>query len=57
MKLEIKDNNYVITIPISSTPKETAKMLLTASSGGWQVCGAAKDGTPLKANIMVGFNK
>lgn len=57
MKLEIKDGNYVITIPIATVAKETAKMRLTASSGGWQVCGATKDGTPLKANIMVGFNK
>lgn len=57
MKLEIKDNNYVITIPISSTPKETAKMMLTASSGGWQAAGTTPDGRPLKANVMVGFNK
>lgn len=57
MNIEVNNGNYIITIPIDSNPKETAKMFLTASSGGWQAAGVTKDGKPLKANVMVGHTK
>mgnify|MGYP000865220617 CR=1 len=57
MDIKIKDGNYVITIPIDKVGKETAKMVLTANSGGWQAAGTTPDGKQLKANVMVGYNK
>jgi hypothetical protein len=55
MDIKIKDGNYVITIPIASQPKETAKMMLTANSGGWQTLQVGDK--QFMANVMIGYRK
>lgn len=55
MQAEIKGNNLIITIPLSS--KETAKMQLIANSGGFSPLGLKYEGHDLKANVMVGYSK
>lgn len=54
MKVELKDDNLVITIPVDKNPQPSAsgKTLVVATSRGNQVTGVLVDGKPL----TVGFN-
>jgi len=53
MKVEIKDGNLVITIPMQKpTPSASGKTLVVASSHGNQPTAAQVDGKP----IIVGLN-
>ena len=53
MKVEIKDNNMVITIPMGTpTPSASGKTLVVASTRGNVITDAMIDGKP----VVVGVN-
>ena len=53
MKVEIKDNNMVITIPMGTpTPSASGKTLVVASTRGNVITDAMIDGKP----VIVGVN-
>ena len=54
MKVEIKDGNIIITLPLNSTPAPSAsgKTLVVASSHGNQATTAVVQGKP----VVVGVN-
>ncbi len=52
MKVEIKNNEITITLPISKQPSKTGKSLVVASTHGNQASTATVDGQP----VIVGVN-
>jgi hypothetical protein len=52
MKVEIKDNQLVITLPISPRPSNSGKTTIVASSAGNQPTTCEHEGKP----IIVGVN-
>jgi len=58
---EIKDVKGVrvlaLELPISNpTPSSTGKMMLVASTGGFQATTVIIDEKPVKVSVMAGFN-
>lgn len=57
MKAEVKGNTLVVTIDLDANPKETEKMFLIASSGGFRETGLNHKGHDIKVNLMAGYKK
>jgi len=52
MKVEVKDGNLVITIPMQTpTPSSTGKTLVVATSHGNVVTAATVDGKPITVGV------
>jgi len=52
MKVELKGNELIITLPVSPRPSKSGKSLVIASSAGNQPTSAVYEGKP----IIIGVN-
>lgn len=53
-----KDGKTInLAIPVSKTPKETPKMQMVASTGGFKDLDIDLDGKQLRCNLMIGYKK
>ena len=55
--LSADKKKIIIEVPISEQPKETNKMMLVGSSGGFKDAGAQYKGKELRLNVMIGYRK
>ena len=57
MKVEIKDNEIVIILPLSRQPSKSGKTVLVASTHGGQSSSAVVDGKPVIVSVNAYISK
>ena len=56
METRIEKDTLIIEIPLQTpTPSKSGKMMLVASTGGWQKIDAEVEGKQLRMNLTAGF--
>jgi prefoldin subunit 5 len=57
MKVKIKDNEIIITLPIAKQPSKSGKTILVASTHGGQASSAIVDGKPVIVSVNAYISK
>lgn len=51
MKVEVKDGNLIVTLPIAPRPSSTGKSNLIASTSGYAMSTTMYEGKPIKVSL------